>query len=254
MLLYGNMSLLPKGIFITGTDTGVGKTVVTAALALCLERSGADVAVMKPVQTGTDNQRCIDIEFVGKVLGRGFDIDLVCPYRLGPPLAPSLAAEMEGVEIEPRKIIDAFKKSSAEHEVVLVEGAGGLMAPVKGTYLMCDLAGDMGLGVIVVCRPGLGTINHTLLSIEAAESRGLDVLGVVISNFPMEMPGMAERTNPRLLVSQTDVPIIGVVAHDAGVCVEEGRIGSLGDTAARCFTPAYGGEFSLDNFLKRLEG
>ena len=241
------MSSLPKGIFITGTDTGVGKTVVTAAIAWCLKRSGKDVAVMKPVQTGTELDVLTDIEFVQSVIGEKYSIQDVCPYRFKKPLAPLVASRLENRTIDIDKIISAYRSLVSAYEVVIVEGAGGLLVPINSDYLMSDLAEDLGTHLIVVARPGLGTLNHTVLTVKAAQSRGLSVLGVVISDFPSD-PGDAERTNPGLMSEMTGVPILGVLPTDPMLCVESGNPGNLRETAVNSLSELLGGNFLLSEF------
>ncbi|HLE24278.1 MAG TPA: dethiobiotin synthase [Thermodesulfobacteriota bacterium] len=246
------MSYLLKGIFITGTDTAVGKTVVSAALALTLKQSGNKVAVMKPVQTGTDLGVCLDIEFVHTVIEASYSLDEVCPYRFPYPLAPLVAANLAGEMIDLERIKSCFNKLSSIHDTVIVEGAGGLLVPITDGYLMSDLAFDLGLSLIIVTGPGLGTINHTLLTVESAKARGLKVMGIVINQFPSN-PGLAERTNPELIHRMIGAPILGVLPFDSGICVEEGRAGRLREIASSSFTPELGGSFEVEGFLSKMK-
>lgn len=241
----------PKGIFVTGTDTGVGKTVVSAALAWTLKGSGNRVAVIKPVQTGTNSDGLMDIEFIQRVIGTNHPLDNVCPYRFSLPLAPSVASRLAGEKIDLKKINSAFYNLSSNHDVVIVEGAGGLLVPITDDYLMSDLARDLGLHLIIVTRPDLGTLSHTLLTTESAKLRGLKILGIVINKFPLN-PGIAERTNPELILKMTGEPIVGVLPFDSEICVEEGRIGNIGEIADPCFSPELNGSFILDDFLAKL--
>jgi dethiobiotin synthetase len=245
------MSLFPKGIFVTGTDTGVGKTVVSAALAWTLKKSGKRVAVIKPVQTGTNSGGLIDIEFTQRVIRTNYPLDEVCPYRFSFPLAPSVASRIAGEKIDLRKINSAFHNLSLNNDIVIVEGAGGLLVPITDNYLMSDLAHDLGLHLIIVTRPNLGTLNHTLLTTESANHRGLKILGIVINKFPID-PGIAERTNPELILKMTGEPIVGVLPFDPEICVEEGSIGRLRDIADSCFSPELSGSFILSDFLSKL--
>jgi dethiobiotin synthetase len=242
---------LPKGIFVTGTDTGVGKTVVSAALAWTLKQSGKRVVVMKPVQTGTDSGGLMDIEFVQRVIGVDYPLDEVCPYRFPHPLAPLVASSLIGERIDLGRIRSAFHGLSSTHETVIVEGAGGLLVPITEGYLMSDLASDLKLHIIVVVRPGLGTLNHTLLTLESARTRGLKVLGIVINRFPPD-PGLAERTNPGLIAKMTGEPILGVLPLDPEISVEEGKIGRLKDLASTCFVPELCGSLAVEGFLSGL--
>lgn len=243
---------LPKIIFVTGTDTGVGKTVVTAALAHCVSRSGAGVSVVKPVQTGTNVQSVTDIEFVYKVLDKGFDYNEHCPYSFSEPLSPKTAAEMQGIRIDPGTLVSKIQAQSERYDIVIVEGAGGLLVPIAEGYLMADLAKDLGSHVVIVTRPGLGTINHTVLTVQAAKSRGLVILGIVISNFP-NTPGLSEKTNPFEIERLTGVPIIGVLYEDKTIDVEQGRVGGIRENSTAGFSPLFGGSFDIDVFLDSLK-
>ena len=226
-----------KGIFITGTDTGVGKTVVTAGLAAALRDAGVDVGVMKPVETGcpgyADGRHGADAEFLARCAGVEDSPDLVCPYRLRDPLAPSIAAELEGVTLDLERIRDSYRVLAARHEIVLVEGAGGLAVPIRDDYLMAHLARDLDLPLLVVARPSLGTLSHTFLTVRYAESLGLRVLGVVVSNVPSEYhQGLAERTNPQLLPRLTGVPLLATLQHDPNLSARHGLIGRIPDQIA----------------------
>ncbi len=245
------MSYLPKGIFVTGTDTGVGKTVVSAALAWSLKQSGKRVSVMKPVQTGTDLVGLMDIEFIQRAIELDYPLDDVCPYRFPHPLAPLTAANIAGKRIDLDVIKSCFHKLSTAHDTVIVEGAGGLLVPITDGYLMSDLAFDLGLSVILVARPGLGTLNHTLLTLESARVRGLKVMGIIINQFPAK-PGFAERTNPELILRMTGVPILGVIPFDPEISVEDGRIERLREIGSVSFVHELGGSFKVEDFLSRL--
>ena len=206
-----------KGIFITGTDTGVGKTFIAVSLLRIMKEEGLNVCPMKPVETGCISRRgkLIPADAMKLMSAAGDDesIDLINPYRLKKPLAPSVAAELEGVKIHKGKIISAYKSLSRKYDVVIVEGAGGIMVPIFKKYLTLDLINDLGLPVIIVARPGLGTVNHTLMTIAAARSRDIDVLGVVINHSTITKKGMAEKTNPELIEKLGRVPVLGNVKH-----------------------------------------
>lgn len=206
-----------RGIFITGTDTGVGKTRVAAALALLLRERGLAVGVMKPVTSG-----CIerdghlvseDAELLSWAAGTN-DPDTT-PYLLREPLAPAEAAAREGVRIDISVIEEAYRRLAGRSDFVIVEGAGGLMVPLAGGFLIADLIGRLGLPTLVVARPDLGTVNHTLLTTFAARQMGIGVPGVVINNYPAE-PGPAEESAPHLIGSLCGAPILGIFPHVAG--------------------------------------
>ncbi len=203
-----------RGFFITGTDTGVGKTLVAAGIALALRRMGVSAVVMKPVESGCKVKNGTlmpgDALFHARMLGLDEPLDSICPVRLRHPLAPMAAAELENVKIRKGDWLPAYKRLKARYQSVLVEGAGGLMVPIRRGYLFSDMAAELGLPVILVAGTGLGTINHTLLSLEHARTRGLDVLGIV---FNQTRPGgrrtLAEKTGPDLISRFTDVPVLG---------------------------------------------
>lgn len=208
---------MSKGMFITGTDTGVGKTFVATGLIRVMKESGLNVCPMKPVESGCKSVRgkLIPADALALQKAAGVDeyIDVINPYRLKNALAPSVAAEIEGIEIRKREILSAFKRMSAKYETIVVEGAGGIMVPVYKKYLYIDLARDLKLPVIIVSRPGLGTINHTLLSIDALISRGLNVLGIIINYTEKVRKGLAEKTNPIYIEKIGKVPVLGIVPY-----------------------------------------
>ncbi len=199
-----------KGIFITGTDTGVGKTAVAAALAWALRSKGVDVGVMKPVQSGDDDDAAILIEASGTKDAPY----IVNQYTFKPPVAPSLAARMAGVEIEPELIINTCKIIMGRHKRTIVEGAGGIMTPLvergEESYLVSDLIVDLDLPVIIVARAGLGTINHTLLTIDHARGKGIDILGVIVNGCPAE-PSLSEENNPVMIAELSGIPVLAVL-------------------------------------------
>lgn len=172
------------GWFVTGTDTGVGKTVVACALAEQLRARGIDVGVMKPIETGVGAQGPLDAIALAEAAGAADPIELVCPLRLALPAAPDVAAAAEHRVLDLGAVRQAFDALRMRHERLVVEGAGGLLVPIAEGYAMADLARELGLPLLVVARGALGTVNHTRLTLEAAEARGLAVAGVVISHGP----------------------------------------------------------------------
>lgn len=172
------------GLFVTGTDTGVGKTVVGCALAEALRRRHIDVGVMKPIETGVGAQGPLDAIALAEAACVEDSIDLVCPQRFELPAAPSIAAAHEGRAVDFAAIRGAYETLRSRHAWMLVEGAGGLLVPILPDYSMADLARDLGLPLLVVARAALGTVNHTRLTLEVAANRGLAVAGVVISHGP----------------------------------------------------------------------
>ncbi|HDH05549.1 MAG TPA: dethiobiotin synthase [Nitrospirae bacterium] len=208
---------MSKGIFITGTDTGIGKTFVAVGLIKAMRERGLNVCPMKPVETGC---RIRDGEPVPEdalklinASGINEPVDAINPYRLRHPLAPSVAAEIEGVKISGKKILSAYNKLSRKYDLVIIEGAGGIMAPVYKKYLFLDLAKDLDLPVVIVSRPGLGTINHSLLTIEAARHKGLNVFGVIINYAVKTKKGLPEKTAPEVIERLGGAPVLGVVPY-----------------------------------------
>jgi dethiobiotin synthetase len=180
-----------RGLFVTGTDTGVGKSVLAATCCAALTAAGEEVAAFKPVVTGLDDEPGEwppDHELLASVTGQA--PEEVAPLRFGPAVSPHLAAELAGTAIEPPELVAA----ASRHELVVCEGVGGLMVPLTPGYLVRDLAVDLGLPVVIAARPGLGTINHSLLTIEAARVAGLEVRAVVLTPWAGE-PGPMERSN-----------------------------------------------------------
>ena len=185
-----------RGLFVTATDTGVGKTVVAAAIVAALRARGERVAAFKPVVTGTDEPADPDWPPDDELLAAaaGMRAEDVAPARFGPPVSPHLAAQLAGTPLDPAALRAAFAGRAAQADVVIAEGVGGLHVPLTPDYLVRDLAVDLGLPLAVVARPGLGTINHTLLTVEAARAAGLHVAGVVMTPWP-EQPSAMEVDN-----------------------------------------------------------
>ena len=199
-----------RGVFVAGTDTEVGKSVVAASICASLAARGERVAAFKPVVTGLDEQPGPfgrDHELLASVAGSGQAADDVAPYRFGPPVSPHLAAELAGVTIEPAELVRAARA----HELLVCEGVGGLLVPITPGYLVRDLAVDLALPLVIAARPGLGTINHTLLTVEAARAGGLSVAAVVMTPWPAE-PTPMERSNRTTVERLGGVPVCGL-AH-----------------------------------------
>ena len=177
--------MIGAGLFVTGTDTGVGKTVVTAALAAALRGRGLRIGVMKPVESGCERRDGAlfpaDAIFLREVSGCEAPLDVVSPYRMERAIAPALAAEAEGVAISLDRIAEAYATLAAEHDIVLVEGAGGLLAPLTSDLTMLDLALRLRLPLLIVARNTLGTINHTALTVRAARTAGASIAGIILN-------------------------------------------------------------------------
>ena len=186
-----------RGVFVTATDTGVGKTVLAAAICAALAQRGEQVAAFKPVVTGLDDEPDEwprDHELLARVATIRQKPSDVTPLVFGPPVSPHLAAEMAGDAIEPHELAAAARKAGEEADALVCEGVGGLLVPITPGYLVRDLAVELDLPVVIAARPGLGTINHTLLTIEAARAVGLDVASVVITPWPAD-PDRMVRSN-----------------------------------------------------------
>jgi len=184
-----------RGVLVTGTDTGVGKTVVSAAVLAAMRAAGETAAAIKPAVSGLDEDPEGGWPADHELLARetGWAPGEVAPYTFGPAVSPHLAAELAGTEIEPERLVDLARTAGAGRTLV-VEGVGGLLVPLTPAYSVCDLGVDLGLPLLLVARPGLGTINHTLLTLAHARSRGLRVAAVVLNRWP-EPAGTIERSN-----------------------------------------------------------
>ncbi len=200
------------GIFVTGTDTEVGKSVVAAAICAALTEQGKRVAAFKPAVTGLDEAPSSfgpDHELLARAAGDLRSPVEVAPYRFGPPLSPHLAAEQAGTTIDPARLVALARAAGDGADVLVAEGVGGLLVPLTPGYLVRDLAVDLALPVVVAARPGLGTINHTLLTVEAARAGGLEVAGVVMTPWPAE-PAAIESSNRSTVERLGDVPVHGL--------------------------------------------
>ena len=197
-----------RGLFVTGTDTGAGKTVVAAAICAALRAQGTRAVPFKPVVTGEDEVPDHAWPPDHVLLGRaaGVPADEVSPARFGPPVSPHLAQEIEGAPLHPVELAAAAHDAGARAEVLVVEGVGGLLVPLTEHTTVRDLAADLDLPLVVASRPGLGTISHTLLTIEAARATGLRVAGVVLTPWPEE-PSRMERSNRETIARFGDVDV-----------------------------------------------
>ena len=192
------MTRVEAGFFVTGTDTGVGKTRVACALVTRLRALGLDVGAMKPVETGVGPTGPADAIALRAAAGSVDPLEDVCPQRFVLPAAPDVAAAAEGRSVDLAAIRAAFERVKVRHEWLVAEGAGGLLAPLTEAVSVADLAGWLGLPLVLVARARLGTINHTRLTLEAARARGLGVAGVVISRADGELSDPDARNLARL--------------------------------------------------------
>jgi dethiobiotin synthetase len=207
-----------RGVFVTGTDTGVGKSVVAAAV---LAASAEPAAALKPVVTGLDDPPGDwphDHVLLSRATGGRQSPEDVAPYRFGPAVSPHYAAELAGETIEPARILDAARA----HDLLVCEGIGGLMVPITTGYLVRDLAVDLGLTVVIAARTGLGTINHTLLTIAAARAAGLRVAAVVMTPWPDD-PEPIERSNRETIAQLGGLAVHGLPRTDPDSLAAAGR-------------------------------
>lgn len=206
-----------KGLFITGTDTGVGKTFFACALAGYLKALGCRVGVMKPAETGCDpgDGKLAPQDALALKTASGCEVPLekICPYQFAEPLAPSVAAEREGRRIDIDRLLDTYEEISSAHDITVVEGAGGLMVPLLPSYTFADFARVAKLPLVIVAANKLGVINHLLLSLGHASCRGIRVLGYVLNHLE-ETPSLAAQTNREALFSLTGISCLAELPYE----------------------------------------
>ena len=198
---------MASGVFVTGTGTEVGKTVVAATIARTLAGKGKRVAVFKPAVTGLDEGVETDHALLRRASGSDQSDEEIAPYRYGPPASPHLAAALAGEEIDPERLRRAAAAGAVGADAIVCEGVGGLLVPLAPGYLVRDLAADLGYPLVVVAAPGLGTINHTLLTVEAARAAGLEVTAIVLSPWP-EQPTEIERSNRETIANLAGTQVL----------------------------------------------
>jgi dethiobiotin synthetase len=210
--------MMGKGVFITGTDTGVGKTFFSCKLSALLRDSGYHVGVMKPAESGcAERQGGLypeDAILLKEASASQDPLDKICPYQLREPLAPSVAAQRQGITLKIDKLMDVYDDISSGHDITLVEGAGGLMVPLLPSYTYADFARVLKLPIIVVAANRLGMINHLLLTLEHARCKGLSVLGYVLNRLE-NGAGLAVETNREALSTLTAVMCAGELPYVA---------------------------------------
>ena len=218
------------GIFITGTDTNVGKTVVSAGLALVLRDRGVRVGVMKPVATGCygRDERLIsqDAAFLMEA-AQNERPPLTSPARFRNPLSPNVAALLEKKEVDVPFILKSYRQLQKHYDFLIVEGIGGLMVPLKKDYYVANLIRDMGLPIVIVSHAGLGAINHTLLTADAAIIRGLEVRGIIFNRVSVANYSLAEITNPKVIHDLSGIPVLGSLPEVEGLHRENCQFGRL---------------------------
>ena len=218
-----------SGLFITATDTEVGKTVITGAIGAALAARGLPVGVMKPIASGgvaDRNGKLVseDATFLmqaARILEK--DRDLVNPLFLAPALTPAVAATLSGTTVHIPAIIQSYEALTKKYNPVIVEGVGGITAPLWEDYLVADFMVALALPAIIVTRPNMGTINHTLLTVEYARQRGIQVAGIIINGWNEEEVGVLEKSNAEYIARLTKVPILGKFPRSVGISVPEAR-------------------------------
>lgn len=196
-----------RGLFVTGTGTEVGKSVVAAVIAATLRADGERVAVFKPAVSGLDDDGEADHVLLARASGSGQAVAEIAPYRYGPPVSPHLAAELAGEAIDPGRLRRAVAAAGEDADALICEGVGGLMVPLTPDYLVRNFAAEVGLPLVVVAAPVLGTINHTLLTVEAAWSAELEVAAIVLNPWPEE-PGRMEESNLETIADLSGIEVL----------------------------------------------
>lgn len=229
---------MKAGFFITGTDTGVGKTIVTAAILRSFIKKGLKVGAMKAIETGCLNKDGIllpeDGMFLRDMAEMNDSLDLITPVKFENPLSPFVASRIEKINIELNRIFKSFETLKKKYDYLFVEGIGGVMVPLtketkkKGFYFVRDLIKDMQLPAVVVTRPSLGTINHTLLTMEALKNKKIPIKGFIINFSEPPKNDIAEKTNPQILKEIIEIPCLGILPY-----LTELNKDTIGETALK---------------------
>ena len=196
-----------RGVFVTGTGTEVGKTMVAAAIARTGVAADERVAVFKPAVSGLDEPGEPDHVLLRRAAGSGQSDDEIAPHRFRLPVSPHLAAQIAGVEIDPAALVAGAEKAGREADLVICEGVGGFLVPLTRKYLVRDFARELGLPVVIAAAPGLGTINHTLLTLGAVRAAGLEAAAVVLTPWPKN-PSALEESNRETIASLGGVEVV----------------------------------------------
>ena len=222
---------LPKknGLFVTGTDTGVGKSLITGGIAAILRQQGLKVGVFKPIASGCRHDReglvSDDTEFLAVCADADYPLSVITPVTYKTPAAPVTCAAIEGHPVDYEAIAVAYKYLCETCDVVLVEGIGGAIVPITETETILDLGVAFDLPAVIVARPNLGTINHSLLTIEAVRNAGLPVAGLVINGYNAETADVPEETSPNVICDFSNTNLLSVVPYDEDSSVEKGWLG-----------------------------
>jgi dethiobiotin synthetase len=246
-----------RSLFVTGTDTGVGKTVAVAALLARARDMGVDAVPMKPVQTGCRRRGgalvAMDAAFALRMARwepPPEERELIAPCRFRLAASPHLAAAVEGHRISLARIVYRFRRLQARHTMVLVEGAGGVLVPLNESATMRDLMVALGLPVLLVARTGLGTLNHTLLSLDALRAAGLEVAGIWLCPASGARPGIVERDNAAVLTARAGVPVWGpiprMVQRSGSGFAPAAFARTTAPVASACLAEVFGGHALAD--------
>jgi len=218
-----------KGFFITGTDTGVGKTLVAGGIAHILTEQGRTVGVFKPVATGCQRRRegliSSDAEFLAYCANSELPLSVINPLGYVTPAAPIVSADTDGSKIDLEQVASAYKHICENSDVVIVEGIGGVRVPITAEVDVLDLAVDFQLPVLIITRPNLGTINHTLMTIDCTRGRGLEIAGVIVNGYNAIEATVAEVTAADVIAQCGDVDILAVLGLDEESNVEKAMLG-----------------------------
>ncbi len=219
-----------KAYFITGTDTGVGKTAIAVGLAGTMRKLGIDVGVMKPIATGYPQKvgfKSNDAALLSESAGNKDSEDFINPVFLPIPTSPYDATKLLGTSINMPLIFEKFKKLIAMHQALLVEGIGGILTPITKNFFVVNMAKEMGIEIIIVTRATLGTLNHTVMTCKICKEYDIKIKGIVINNFD-EKGTPAEKRAPTSLYELTDIPILGIVPFIKDLNSQEKLIDKVG--------------------------
>ncbi len=199
-----------NGLFITATGTEIGKTVVAAGIAATLKNAGINVGVMKPISSGDTS----DAEYLKHAAQVDDPLNLINPISLRYPLAPSVSARIEGIAIDIASIETKYDTLSKKYGFMIVEGVGGIAVPINDDLLVSHLIHRLNLPILIIALSGLGTINHTVLTVEFARQNNIKIVGIVLNQINADTTGLVEQTNPEEIERLTNVPIVGNVPYD----------------------------------------
>jgi dethiobiotin synthetase len=224
---------LPKkpGLFITGTDTGVGETIIAGAIAMILKAKGLNVGVFKPIATGCkrswDGMISDDTEFLANCANSELALSAITPLGYPTPAAPIVSAECDGPAIDFEKITTAYKKICQQSDIVIVEGIGGVRVPLTDKFDLLDLAVEFDLPLVIVARPDLGTINHTLMTIDCVHAAKLKIAGVIINGYDATKATTAEETADQVISRCGGINVLSVVPFDETTDMENANPGQF---------------------------